>query len=46
MFRVLIVEDDEDMNRTMCDYWHRNGYDTVGCFCVADAYEEMYGKNT
>lgn len=30
IFKILIVEDDRDLNRTVCTYLNRNGYDTVG----------------
>jgi DNA-binding response OmpR family regulator len=43
MFKLLIVEDDKDLNRTVCSYLNQNGYDTVGCLNVDDAYDAMYG---
>jgi DNA-binding response OmpR family regulator len=43
MFKLLIVEDDKDLNRTVCSYLNQNGYDTVGCLNVDDAYDVMYG---
>ncbi len=43
MFRILVVEDDRDLNRAVCSYLHRGGYDTVGCFSANEAYDAMYG---
>ncbi len=43
MFRILVVEDDRDLNRAVCSYLHRNGYDTVGCHSANEAYDAMYG---
>lgn len=44
MFKILIVEDDRDLNRTVCTYLNQNGYETIGCLCADDAYDEMYGN--
>lgn len=44
MFKILIVEDDRDLNRTVCTYLNQNGYETVGCLCADDAYDEMYSN--
>ena len=43
MFRVLIVEDDKELNRTVCEYLGQNGFETVGCLSVSEAYDTMYG---
>ena len=45
MFNLLIVEDDTDLNKTVCEYLKTKGYETVGCLSAQDAYDEMYGKN-
>ena len=44
MFNILIVEDDKDLNKTVCEYLKTRGYETTGCLNAADAYNEMYGK--
>ncbi len=44
MFKILLVEDDKELNKTVCTYLNKNGYDTVGCLDVNDAYNEMYGN--
>ena len=44
MFKILLVEDDKDLNKTICTYLNRNGYETTGCLNANDAYNEMYGN--
>lgn len=44
MFKILVVEDDKDLNQTVCAYLNRNGYETIGCLSANDAYNEMYGN--
>ena len=42
MFQILVVEDDRDLNRTVCDYLNHSGYRAVGCENANDAYDAMY----
>ena len=42
MFQILIVEDDLDLNRTVCDFLNRSGYQAIGCLNATDAYDAMY----
>lgn len=44
MFKLLIVEDDRELNRTVCAYLNQNGYEAVGCLNVNEAYDAMYGN--
>ena len=44
MFNLLVVEDDIDLNKTVCEYLKTKGYETTGCLNAQDAYDEMYGK--
>jgi len=44
MFRILVVEDDQDLNRTVCSYLNKNGYGAVGCLSANDAYNAMNGS--
>lgn len=44
MFKILVVEDDKDLNQTVCAYLNRNGYEAVGCLDANAAYDEMYGN--
>ncbi|WP_294499420.1 response regulator transcription factor [uncultured Gemmiger sp.] len=43
MFRILVVEDDREQNRTVCTYLRHNGYDAVGCLDANAAYDALYG---
>lgn len=43
MFRVLVVEDDRELNRAVCSYLNSNGFDATGCLGANDAYDAMYG---
>ncbi len=43
MFRILVVEDDSELNSAVCSYLERNGYEAVGCFSATEAYDIMYG---
>jgi DNA-binding response OmpR family regulator len=43
MFKLLVVEDDKDLNKTLCSYLNSNGYEAVGCLSAEEAYDEMYG---
>lgn len=42
MFKILVVEDDRELNRTVCTYLNNSGYDAVGCLGAAEAYDAMY----
>ncbi|MBQ8381841.1 MAG: response regulator transcription factor [Clostridia bacterium] len=42
MFKILVVEDDVDLNRTVCAFLSRSGYEATGCLNAADAYDAMY----
>lgn len=44
MFKILVVEDDSDLNKTVCAYLNRNGYEAVGCPDANEAYNELYGN--
>ena len=42
MFKILVVEDDRDLNRTVCSFLNQSGYEAVGCLNATDAYDAMY----
>ncbi|MBP3315323.1 MAG: response regulator transcription factor [Clostridia bacterium] len=42
MFKILILEDDRDLNRSVCSFLNNSGYDAVGCLDAESAYDEMY----
>ena len=45
MFKILVVEDDRDLNRSVCYFLNHSGYEAVGCLSADEAYDEMY-RNT
>lgn len=44
MFKILVVEDDGEMNRTVCSFLGENGFQAVGCKGANEAYNAMYGN--
>ena len=42
MFKILVVEDDRDLNRTVCAFLNHSGYEATGCLSASDAYDAMY----
>ena len=42
MFRILVVEDDKDLNRTVCAFLGAGGYRATGCLSASEAYDAMY----
>ena len=43
MFQILVVEDDRDLNRTVCAFLNASGYEATGCLNANEAYDAMYG---
>ena len=44
MFQILVVEDDSDLNRTVCTFLNNSGYEATGCLNATNAYDAMYEK--
>lgn len=44
MIKILVLEDDEQLNKTMCAYLCDNGFDAKGFLNAQNAYEEMYNN--
>lgn len=42
MIKILVLEDDRDLNRSVCSFLRHSGYEATGCLCAEDAYDEMY----
>ena len=42
MFKILVVEDDADLNRTVCSFLTQSGYEATGCLNADDAFDAMY----
>ena len=45
MFKLLVVEDDRELNRAVCSFLNRNGYEALGCLSANEAYDALYGGN-
>lgn len=43
MFKILVVEDDRELNRAVCSFLIQNGYETVGSLGANEAYDALYG---
>ncbi len=41
MFKILVVEDDKDLNKTVCSFLNHSGYEATGCLNAADAYDAL-----
>ncbi len=44
MFQILVVEDDRDLNRTVCAFLNASGYHATGCLNASDAYDALYSE--
>ena len=42
MFKILVVEDDRELNKTVCSFLNNTGYEAVGCLSADEAYDAMY----
>ena len=44
MIKILVVDDDPKLNRTVCTYLNDCGFQARGCLSAKDAYDEMYNN--
>ena len=44
MFQILVVEDDKDLNRTVCAFLNASGYRATDCLSAGEAYDAMYDE--
>ena len=44
MFQILVVEDDKDLNKSVCSFLNHSGYEATGCLNATDAYDALYEK--
>ena len=42
MFKILVVEDDKELNKTVCSFLNHSGYEAVGCLNANEAYDALY----
>ena len=43
MFKILVVEDDRDLNKSVCSFLNHSGYEATGCLSAGEAYDALYG---
>ncbi len=44
MIKILVLEDDRDLNRLVCTYLRGCGFEATGCHHANEAYDKMYGN--
>ena len=44
MIRILVVDDDPNLNRSVCAYLNDSGYEAKGCLGADSAYDALYGN--
>ena len=42
MFRILVVEDDRELNRSVCAFLEQRGYEALGFLGAEDAYDALF----
>ncbi|MDD3222881.1 MAG: response regulator transcription factor [Clostridia bacterium] len=42
MIHILVVEDDINLNKTVCSYLNKSGFEATGCLGAEEAYDAMY----
>lgn len=41
MFKILIVEDDTELNKTVCSFLNHSGYEATGCLNANEAWNAV-----
>lgn len=42
MFKILVLEDDKELNRTVCAFLNNSGYEAISCLNANEAYDVLY----
>ncbi len=42
MFKILVVDDDKDLNKSVCSFLNQSGYEAYGCLGAEEAYDAMF----
>lgn len=42
MFKILVVDDDKELMKSVCSFLNQSGYEAKGCLSAEDAYDVMY----
>ncbi|MBQ8922747.1 MAG: response regulator transcription factor [Oscillospiraceae bacterium] len=45
MVKILVVEDEKELNETVCKFLNLNGFEAVGALSAAEGYDAMYGTD-
>lgn len=41
VFKILVVEDEKDLNKTVCSFLNHSGYEAIGCLSANEAYDVL-----
>jgi len=41
MFKILVVDDEKELNKTVCSFLNHSGYEAVGCLSAVEAYDAL-----
>lgn len=44
MFKILVVEDNQELNKTVCSFLNHSGYEAAGCLNAAEGYDALYAN--
>ena len=42
MFKILVVDDDKELNHSVCSFLNQSGYEATGCLGAEEAFDAMY----
>ena len=42
MFKILLLEDDRELNRSVCSFLSESGFEVTGCYDAEEAFDAMY----
>lgn len=44
MFKILVVEDNQELNKTVCSFLNHSGYEATGCLNATEGYDALYAN--
>lgn len=44
MFKILVVEDNKELNNTVCSFLNHSGYEATGCLNATEGYDALYAN--
>ena len=44
MFKILVVEDNKDLNKTVCSFLNHSGYEATRCLNATEGYDALYAN--